>query len=925
VIPGPLGVRPALEPGGARGGTGWISLRLTIDDTTGPLAALAGRPLKLVAEQATDQGCERVPFATIEDARAVAIRLAANPGAASDLRQLQGSDSTDLVPWTAQQLYVGRLKLLAAPRPAASVPPPAAAPPAPASRKSSPSAPVVPKLEVQVIRSDTRAPIAHVAIVAHGPGTHNAVTDQTGWVRFDSVEPGSYGISAILGALEEDYQAPGDPANSASVFAGTVQSQIPLVPRLLHITALDDHFAPQAESLQVAYAIGGLTDKDVKLRIKDREGHVIHERSLTGAEKADGSTKSLQWDGKATAGARSGRHATPLMAPFKVELFGTQKYRDEAAFRILYHSIQLQAGPWTPDELMPPTSNERAWTAWKLNELGYWGGPVGKDFEQYLDKAIVRYKVNHPKLHQLNYSSYNAQITADLKNALAAGEGARTAISGDALTKESGSSRLRLEEITYESGEFGSERVPHESARVNRPLLPLEVTILLAAKDNSAASAPDAVGPVRVNWRFTDANEDLSTQYTSSAAEPSRTSVYLDKALKVESGRAGNGDNCPKDLGGIREAPGTNYRTAFVPGTVYTPYTVEDDSGDKVVFVKAWDDAGSSPKRLGKAGILFRPSLIGGDDYKLRAEIDFKGQANKTELEGFHNVKTTDDRIHAGTGTFTVWRTASIAAVVEWPTRSAPPATHGSHEWQKIADEFEKAFIELDISGIRTLPITAAIDEPTYQGLVASSTSFTDKSKIHLDPQAMIGVALPAQGMSTARVYRQQLSAFCKQQFDALYSPLRREFSKKIRATLPTGFVITTFFVHKAVDIQNAPATGDLTVAPRNLGFITWTSSIGLEDSMILYDMKDPDKPYYVSAHEMGHNFYLLHWENTGESNLLHHDQADHNCLMSYSSGAVGAPAHQAQGVYTPHLCGKCNLKLRGWKVLQAPLPASSA
>jgi hypothetical protein len=44
---------------------------------------------------------------------------------------------------------------------------------------------------------------------------------------------------------------------------------------------------------------------------------------------------------------------------------------------------------------------------------------------------------------------------------------------------------------------------------------------------------------------------------------------------------------------------------------------------------------------------------------------------------------------------------------------------------------------------------------------------------------------------------------------------------------------------------------------------------------------------------------------------------------MSYSAGPP-APAHQRQHTYTPHLCGKCNLKLRGWDILKALMPANS-
>jgi hypothetical protein len=125
------------------------------------------------------------------------------------------------------------------------------------------------------------------------------------------------------------------------------------------------------------------------------------------------------------------------------------------------------------------------------------------------------------------------------------------------------------------------------------------------------------------------------------------------------------------------------------------------------------------------------------------------------------------------------------------------------------------------------------------------------------------------------------------------------------------------------VDIETDPKNGNTTVLPANRQYVTWGGSIGLPDSVVLADQKDPDKVYYVIAHEMGHNFYLLHWENTGENNLKHHDRADHNCIMSYSTDSRRYP-YQAQGVYTPHFCGKCNLKLRGWNILESAMPNQS-
>ena len=127
------------------------------------------------------------------------------------------------------------------------------------------------------------------------------------------------------------------------------------------------------------------------------------------------------------------------------------------------------------------------------------------------------------------------------------------------------------------------------------------------------------------------------------------------------------------------------------------------------------------------------------------------------------------------------------------------------------------------------------------------------------------------------------------------------------------GFIIVDFLTHVPVDIRSGFLFIHWTTESN---FVTWTSSWGEADSLVFADQKDPDKVYYVVGHEMGHNMYLRHWENAGGV-PDDHDNSDHNCIMSYSSNS-SAFAFQKQGVYTPHLCGRCALKVRGWKIQAA-------
>lgn len=686
---------------------------------------------------------------------------------------------------------------------------------------------------------------------------------------------------------------------------------------LLQILRVDDHFVPKTEKLDIVYELEGFSGKSVRLDIESKHLGLVFSKDLEAPERTDGS-HTFYWDGKCTSPAD--RYAHPLFSPFRVHLYHNATWTDERNFKILYHSIVLKNGPWTPDEKEPAESDEKLWAAYKLNQLGYYGGPVGTDLDDYLKRAIIRYKANHKKLREQYYPNYDDTISPAFKAALKAKENDRK-FPVPAATEDPGAkSVLNVEALTYEStgpgaDEFGDKRSTHEKDRLNRPLVPVEVEIWLKKKDNSKVFQPEAVGPCRIAWRSADPDEDLSPQYAKTASEPSMTKTFIEKSLKLKSGRTGtNGDNCHKDFAGIREDPATNWRSPFQTGDSYVPYSVQEDGGNKVVYTIACEDKAQYPKRQGKAGVFFRPSYIARDDYKLSAEIDFSGQANKDELEKLHGITSPSKKIKAETGSYTVRRFNKVAMSIEWPARK------NSYEWDKIATEFGKAFNDVDTKGIVTKKIGQVLTEKQVKDIVTANTAHTDPSKIGYYADYLVGVKLPKQGNLDADDYKTALKTFCHTDYnDKIQTPLGAQISENVRKEHPSGFIIVSFLLHQPVNIKNDPANGDNKVSKANAGFVTWGGSIGLADSVILADQKDPDKVYYVVSHEMGHNFYLLHWENTAENNLSDHDQDDHNCTMSYSDFDYADPGHyafQEPGKYTPHFCGKCNLALRGWDIV---------
>jgi len=692
--------------------------------------------------------------------------------------------------------------------------------------------------------------------------------------------------------------------------------------RLLKLTKVDDHFAPSKEQLDIEYTIRSFETQKVTLEItsKNYDKNPIFTQELKPEEKSNG-THTFHWDGKANCsdGDLKDRFIHPLLSPYKVHLFHDAKYTDELEFKVLYHSLTLRQGPWTPDEKEPDKdAAEKDWVQYKLNEMGFWGGPVGKDTEDYLKKAVIRYKVNHKDFHEQLYASYTDAITGPLKDAIAKGDNARTAFTADAFSDPSKESRVRVECLTYErlaggTDEFATNvlRTDALSGRLNRPLIPIEVDIFLKAKNDSKTDAPDAIGPVRINWKFVDPDEDLSIQVPDTAAEPSKTRKYIEKSLKLKGGRSGSGDNCHQDFGGVR-TQADYYKQPWFVGDQYIPYTVQDDGGQKVVYSRACVDKDKYPKRVGKAGIYFRPSYVAGDDYKLSAEIDFTGEKNQADLESFHNIKDAKSRPQSNsTGAFRIWLYNKVAVRVDWPART------NSEDWDKIKAEYAHAYMDLDTDGIAVKNIDDAdvLTAAQYKAVVTANTAHKDPAKIQLLKNAMYGMDLPTQDGLSAADYKAKLKRLVYPDYwKRINRALAEQIANNIRTTIPSGFIIVNFLSHLPIDIKS----GFLFihwVSDKN--YITWAASVGRADSLIFADQKDPDKVYYVVGHEMGHNLYLKHWENASDTHPDQHDQSDHNCIMSYSSNS-GPFDFQKEGVYTPHLCGRCALKVRGWKIAAA-------
>ena len=78
----------------------------------------------------------------------------------------------------------------------------------------------------------------------------------------------------------------------------------------------------------------------------------IYEIDLPDPKKANNAKQPYPWDGKANcaAGDLKDLFIHPLLSPYKITLYHSDQLKSEKEFKVLYHSVKLQRGPWTPDE-----------------------------------------------------------------------------------------------------------------------------------------------------------------------------------------------------------------------------------------------------------------------------------------------------------------------------------------------------------------------------------------------------------------------------------------------------------------------------------------------------------------------------------------------------------------------------------------------
>jgi hypothetical protein len=296
---------------------------------------------------------------------------------------------------------------------------------------------------------------------------------------------------------------------------------------------------------------------------------------------------------------------------------------------------------------------------------------------------------------------------------------------------------------------IGDAKVDRDRDSVARPWIPLELSLPLLSKSDPlypttppravTANMRNAIGPLRVDWTFTEIGEDLSVVDTSQYdAARVRLRAYIDATVKRYPGTH-NGKtctNCPStfggvDLGGIRpEVTNSYYSVPFGLDTASLQPWKAHDSGNRSICTVTHFDSGDQTNQLdnklfadyiGKAGVYLHLSNIGGDGYRFRAAVQFDELASVYDHPNWRVLKARyTKRPQAHTCKLRVWRRASLRGYVLW-------GLPGGGNWNTFRDGaaalYRPAFLHFihESGAPADFPLNSLItaaDEDAYKNVV---------------------------------------------------------------------------------------------------------------------------------------------------------------------------------------------------------------
>jgi hypothetical protein len=194
------------------------------------------------------------------------------------------------------------------------------------------------------------------------------------------------------------------------------------------------------------------------------------------------------------------------------------------------------------------------------------------------------------------------------------------------------------------------------------PRIPLIATVLVKSSQKKPVIAGKALGRARMLWDYSEPAPKPLERIDEIGGPSEATARYLhrldryDEIFEKEKAGPPDGHNLPVRIGGKRGRKGVALPVFAMPDNSVKDFPFHCKSGEKR-FWAAIAEIDRSGDREGQAGVVFRPSAISGDAYKLVVYVDV------------HNALDKADPVHASIphcdgGTFTVWRDVKLVRFV---------------------------------------------------------------------------------------------------------------------------------------------------------------------------------------------------------------------------------------------------------------------
>jgi hypothetical protein len=453
----------------------------------------------------------------------------------------------------------------------------------------------------------------------------------------------------------------------------------------------------------------------------------------------------------------------------------------------------------------------------------------------------------------------------------------------------------------------------------NGPDIPIFARAWLKDSAGRRVDAPKALGRVRFLWDWEDEAEDV-TGHTPQAR------AFLESALNRKcSASRPTGDNAHRDVGGKRGLPSSavfpkqaGYAPCGTPRDGVFPFRVVTCGRRKwAAFTQAWTTGAFA----GRTGVLFQPSRIAGDAWRVTVQLAYERRRDGAVVLDVEDAAPLPAAVRATSGTFETWREVHISRIV----RKHPGVAGFS--LPAVQRHFEPAFLRLvDRSGgvtdmessdynariakalkAQSWEVRAAID-PAVDQYAAGPHALTfrtyaefleDVKRQHGCDDATVGRWLVRPKVDFPLPHEEAYNQRCKDWAKDILVHAFDEASGR-----DPGMVILQFS-----GLYNLERTlGGVAVNgfSREFPSRARTRCAVVQCGSAVNYSGNANSLEQTLSHEIGHQLFLPHapfpvHRLPGGAHAGRHDQNGSDCLMGYDFTTER------------RLCGLCLLRLRGW------------